>query len=163
MNSGFTLIEVIVIVVIMGVLAVVIIPNTTVQPVLRLEAACQKIQNDLRYIQEMAVAQQVRFGIYFNPSSEAYFGYRINTSTKAKDPHTRNDLNIDFTSLSEFKGVEIVSTNFNNALEFSGKGEPYNGLGVLLASEAVVTLQTTSGAYSKTIRIQPVTGKVKIE
>lgn len=162
-TKGFTLIELVMIMVIIGVLAIAVIPKTTATPIVKLEAVCQKIESDLRYIQEMALAQQVRFGISFDPVNESYFAYRLNTSTKAQDPQTRNNLDISFNQLNEFRGIDIVSTNFSNIVEFDSKGSPYDGNGAILSSQGIITVQTASGTYSKTIRIEPSTGKASIQ
>ncbi len=161
--TGFTLIELVMIIVILGILALASMPKTTAEPRVKLEAACQKIALDLRYSQEMALAQQVRFGISFDPAAETYFAYRVNVGTKARDPQTRNNFDVSFANLSEFKGIDIASTNFSNKMEFDSTGAPYDGSGVILSSQGIVTLQTTDGAYSRTVRIEAKTGKVNIQ
>ena len=161
-KKGFTIIELVVIMTIIGIVAVVVIVSGSPKSSVRLHAACQKLAADLRYMQGMAIAQQVRFGISFDPNNESYFGYRVSTSTKAADPHTQKDLEMDFDGMREFNEVRIDSTNFNNAVEFDSAGAPYGGTGTLLSSEGVVTLQTTDG-LSRTVRIEPRTGKVKVQ
>lgn len=158
-TKGFTLIELTMIIVLLGILIVSALVSGTAKGPVRLEAACQRLALDLRYMQQMAMAEQVRFGISFDTSDESYFGYRVNTSTKATDPQTQDDLEIDFDETSEFKEIVITSTDFDDAVEFDSIGGPYDGNGVALSSEGVVTL--SDGTNSKTVRIQPVTGKVK--
>ncbi|MFC1666758.1 Tfp pilus assembly protein FimT/FimU [Candidatus Omnitrophota bacterium] len=160
-RQGFTLIELAIIIVVLGILAVTVLVSGTAKGPIRLEAACQRLAMDLRYMQEMAMAEQVRFGISFDTSDEAYFGYRINTSSKAKDPQTQGDLEVEFDEMREFNEIQIVSTNFSDAVEFDSIGAPYDGNGVLVSSEGIVTL--TDDSNSKTVRIEPVTGKVSIQ
>ena len=162
-RKGFTLIELVMIIAILGILAVALMPKTTAEPRVRLEAECKKIALDLRYAQEMALAQQVRFGISFDTANEAYFVYRVNIATKARDPQTRNNFDVSFSQLNEFKGIDISSTNFSNKVEFDSTGAPYDGNGVILSSQGVINLQTVGGAYSRTVRIEPKTGKVSIQ
>ncbi len=162
-HRGFTLIELVMIIVILGILALASMPKTTAEPRVKLEAACQKIALDLRYAQEMAMAQQVRFGISFDPVNEAYFVYRVSIATKARDPQTRNNFDVSFANLSEFKGIDIASTNFSNKTEFDSIGAPYDGNAVILSSQGIVTLQPTDGVYSRTVRIEPKTGKVSVQ
>jgi Tfp pilus assembly protein FimT len=162
-KSGFTLIESVMIIVILAILALAVMPKAATSSSVRLQAACQKIASDLRYTQEMSMAQQVRFGMSFDTGNEAYFVYRINVATKATDPQTRNSLDVSFAQLDEFKGIDIVSTSFNNKMEFDSIGAPYDGNGVILSSQGVVALQTAGGTYSRTVRIEPKTGKVSIQ
>jgi len=162
-KNGFTLIELVMIIVILSILVLTAVPNATTTSSIKLQAACQRIASDLRYAQEMSMAQQVRFGISFDPVNEAYFVYRVNIATKTIDPQTRNNFDISFTQLNEFKGIDIASTNFSNKMEFDSIGAPYDASGVILSSQGVITLQTTDGAYSKTVRIEPSTGKVNMQ
>jgi len=162
-KQGFTLIELVMLIVIIGIVVLVAMPKAVTSQAVRLEAACQKIASDLRYAQGMALAQQVRFGISFDPVSEAYFVYRVNIGTVAMDPQTRNDFNVSFVTLNEFKGIDIASTNFSNKIEFDSAGAPYDGNGVILSSQGVITLQAQAGAYSRTVRIEAKTGKVSVQ
>ena len=162
-RQGFTLIELVMMITILGILALVFMPKTTAAPRVRLEAACQKIALDLRYAQEMAMAQQVRFGVSFDTANEAYFVYRVNIATKARDPQTRNNFDVSFSQLNEFKGIDITSTNFSNIMEFDSKGGPYDGNGIVLSSQGIITVQAQTGAYSRTVRIEAKTGKVSIQ
>ena len=162
-KRGFTLVELVMIIVILGIMALAVIPRTAAGSRVKLEAASQKIASDLRYAQGMSLAQQVRFGISFDIANEAYFVYRVNVSTKAMDPQTRNDFDISFNQLNEFKGIDIVSASFSDKVEFDSTGAPYDGNAVILSSQGIITLQTTDGAYSRTVRVEPKTGKVSIQ
>jgi len=167
--KGFTLVELVIILVIVGILAAGALVGGSAKGPVRLEAACQKLAADLRYMQQMAMAEQVRFGISFDTSDESYFGYRVTTATKATDPHTQGDLEVEFDEMREFNEIVITSTNFGDAVEFDSIGKPYNSSGVALSSEGIITLQlTTSGGrlvrlQTKTVRIEPNTGKVSIQ
>lgn len=162
-RKAFTLIELVAVLVIAGIVAVVVMVTGSPKGSVRLHAACQKLATDLRYMQEIAMAEQVRHGISFDTGGESYFGYRLNTSTKAIDPQTQGDLQIDFDGMREFNEIQIVSTNFNDTVEFDSRGAPYNGNGVLLSTEGIVTLRTADGVYSKTVRVEPKTGKVSVQ
>jgi len=107
------------------------------------------------------MAEQVRFGISFDTADEAYFGYRVSTATKATDPHTQGDLEVEFDEMREFNEIVITSTDFDDAVEFDSIGGPYDGNGVALSSEGIATL--SDGTNSKTVRIEPATGKVSIQ
>jgi len=150
-------------IVIIGIVALAVMPKATTGSAVRLEAACQKIASDLRYAQEMTLAQQVRFGISFDPVNEAYFVYRVTIATKSIDPQTRNNFDVSFVTLNEFKGIDIANTSFSNKVEFDSVGAPYDGDGDILSSQGIITLQAQGGAYSRTVRIEAKTGKVTIQ
>lgn len=162
-NKGFTLIELVMMIVIIGIIALTVMPKTTAGTAVKLEAGCRKMALDLRYSREMAMAQQVRFGISFDPAGETYFVYRINAAAKAKDPQTRNDFDVSFTQLNEFKGIDINSTNFGGKVEFDSSGTPYDGSGTVLSSQGIVALEAAGGVYSRTVRIEPKTGKISVQ
>ena len=161
--KGFTLIELVMMIVIIGIVAIVIMPKASSGFRVRLEAGCQRIAADLKYTQQMSLAQQVRFGISFDPVNETYFVYRVNIATKTIDPQTRNNFDVSFTQLNEFKGIDIVSTSFSNKVEFDSIGAPYDGNAVILSSQGVINLQTSDGVYSRTVIIEPKTGKISIQ
>jgi len=161
-SPGFTIIELVVILVIIGIVSAVVMVSGSAKSPVRLHAACQKIAADLRYVQQMAMAEQVRFGLSFNTTNESYFGYRITTSMKAVDPHARKALEVDIDGMKEFNEVRIAGTNFNNIIEFDSAGRPYNGNGVLLSGEAIVTLHTMDG-LARTVRVEAKTGKVSVQ
>jgi len=159
---GFTLIELVIILSIIGIMAVTAMVSGSPKGIIRLHAACQKLSTDLRYIQEMSMSEQVRFGISFNTANESYFGYKGTTATKATDPQTQGNLDMNFASLGEFKEIGISSTNLSgDIIEFDSAGIPYGGNGIPLSTQAVVTL--TDGTNSKTVRIEAETGKVIIQ
>jgi len=160
--TGFTLIELVMVMTILGIIAMVVMVSGSPKGIIRLHAACQKLSTDLRYIQEEAMSEQVRFGIFFNTANESYFGYRGTTATKATDPQTQGNLDVNFASLGEFKEIGISSTNLSgNIVEFDSAGIPYGGNGLPLSTQAIVTL--TDGTNSKTVRIEVETGKVSIQ
>jgi len=162
-NEGFTIVELVIILVIVGILSLSIMISITPKASVRLEAACQNLAMDLHYIQQMAMAEQVNFGISFDLNNESYFGYRLTGSTKAIDPHTKTALEVDFDEKREFNDIEIFSNNLNNAVEFDASGVPYNGSGIRLSNEGIITLRTRDGAYSKSVRIEPETGRISIQ
>ncbi|MDO8603298.1 MAG: prepilin-type N-terminal cleavage/methylation domain-containing protein [Candidatus Omnitrophota bacterium] len=161
-KCGFTLIELVILLSIIGIIAATAMVSGSPKGAIRLHAASQKLTQDLRYMQEMAMLEQVRFGISFDTANESYFGYRVTTATKATDPQTQSNLEIDFDSMKEFKEIGISSTNLSgNVIEFDPAGIPYGGNGVALSTQAIVTL--TDGTNSKTVRIEAETGKVSIQ
>lgn len=161
-RKAFTIIELVIILSIIGIIAVTAMVSGSPKGIIRLHAACQKLALDMRYMQQMAMSEQVRFGISFDTIGESYFGYRGTTATKATDPQTQSNLDVDFDGMREFNEIRISSTNLSgNIIEFDSRGIPYGGNSVALSTQAIVTL--TDGTNSKTVRIEAETGKVSVQ
>ncbi len=63
---GFTLTEILIIIVIILILILISIPYfRTLQPAIQLSGAVREIVSDLRYAQQMAVTEQIEYGIRF--------------------------------------------------------------------------------------------------
>lgn len=82
-NLGFTLMEIAVTVGIMSVLTSVSwVAFSALWPSLKLSGAARDIASDLRYAQQLSVAQQVNHGIMFSTSTEEYALFWFGTSTE---------------------------------------------------------------------------------
>ncbi|MBN1794348.1 MAG: hypothetical protein JW844_05235 [Candidatus Omnitrophica bacterium] len=161
-QRGVGLFEVIIAISIMFILAVTAISALQPYPAIRLSAAAETMATDIEYSHKLAVIERANHGIRIDPSSEQYFVYRQTTSNKVPSPVTGADLGIDYITSNEFKGVDVIGTNFGYQIEFNSKGEPRDQYGNLLTSEAVITLAHPAG-YNTTIHIEPGTGKVTVQ
>lgn len=159
--KGFTLIELVIIITLLGILSVVAITYFTSYYPLKLDAAANKLVSDIRYVQQQAITKQVNFGIYFQPANETYQAYRETISNIIADPLTQDDLIVNYTTDEELRDIDLVSTNFSDRLEFNPVGTPYDGTGSVLDYVGQITL--TYSGNSRTIKIESNTGKVWIE
>ncbi len=162
-RSGFTLTELLIIVAIVGILAITAVIPILETRALRLDAAAQRLVYDIRYAQQLAINRQVDCGVSFSIINNSYFVYIGTTATKATDPLTKGDLEIDYDTDSNYQGVDLISTNLSgNQLAFMAPylGAPSDGAGSALASQGTVSLQM--GSETETVTIQPDTGEVKI-
>src|SRR3989338_5085533 len=92
-NKAFTLIEVIMVIIIIGILAAAVMPAFIAShDDLKIEAAHRQLMQEIRYAQQLAISRQVTHGVSFNPSTESYFVYRQDTSNIVKDPLTQKPL-----------------------------------------------------------------------
>jgi len=125
----------------------------------KLIAAASKLMFDLRYAQQMAISRQVPCGISFNISSNSYFVFTNNTSTKANDPYTGENFDISYNS-GELKGISLTNTTFSNIIKFNYLGIPSYNNGTALTRQENITLQ--QGSYTKKVSIEPNSGQVKL-
>ena len=161
MKNGFTLIEAVMTLVIIGILAAIALP--AIGPslsALRLEAARQKLQGDIIYSQALSVTQQVNHGVIFNPGSNTYSVYRQTTSNIVNNPLTGKPFTVNYSSDSDLKGVSLVSTSFgsptSDRVEFDSFGAPSDGT-TALAADGTVTL--SAGGANATMTVTKNTGK----
>lgn len=153
-NRGFTLIETIVVIVIIGIIAIVAIPqfNDTIQTK-RLYDATEKLNDDINYIRDYAIAQHTNTWIRFRPNQERYrlfYGATWGSRRALRDP-ARNS-SAWFRIPDMFQGVGIQRTTFSqNRLSFNWWGTPSQGGSVVL----------TNGTNNHTITVEAETGYVQ--
>jgi len=137
-SKGFTLIEVIMVMVIIGILAATVIPRFDFATSSRasVDGGAYMIASDIRYAQEFAMANRVSKSVIFTSGSSVYtFNPTGNLDPSGQLP----------------SGVTI-SNNFT--ITFNSLGEPTTGGG------GFVTV--SGGGQTKTISVVNYTGKVNI-
>jgi len=141
-QSGFTFIEVILVMVIMGILSAILIPRLSIltSPDSSLEGAAYIIASDIRYAQEWAMANRVSKTVTFSTSiPPGPTGYTFNP-TSSLDPSGKLPSGI------------TISNNFT--ITFNSLGEPTTGGGG--------SVMVSNGVQTKTISVVNYTGKVNI-
>lgn len=161
-NSGFTFIEIIALMAIVGILAFVLITQSPLEPA-KLTAARAKLINDIRYVQSMAYNQGGNFEIVFFPDQERYeiHDCRSGIPIQIPDPVDRSaSYEVNYSTDIEYSGVDLVNANFSGeqVLIFDWQGIPRSSA-MPLTFEGTVVLQNSSG--SVTIRVNPETGRVR--
>ena len=129
--SGYTLVEVLIIVTIIGIAAAIVVPNMLAAGTLGVQAAARIIISDILYAQNDAIAQQDNRRVVFDPDNESYRladDSGVTLTAKWKNGSNSNYI-VDFTSDSRFQGVVIASADFGGTptLEFDALGGPLNG------------------------------------
>ena len=138
-EDGFTLIELIMVIVIIGILAVVAIqkyPTTEIS----LATAADMIRSDIRSVQALAMAQYASKTLTFNSSTEYEFPAIGEVGNK-----TRNFADI-------FEGGISLSA-YPASISFNSLGEP------TAAQDDSITI--TTGSTIKTLTVLQYTGRVE--
>ena len=136
--KGFTLIEVIAVLVIVGILAAIAAVRFTGTSTISVRGAAEMIQADIRYAQEAAMAEHTAKSVIFSNGSSAY------TFSPASDMDPLGELP---------SGVTIANTF---TVTFNSLGEP-------AFPEGGQSVSVSDGTNTKTISISNYTGKVGIE
>ncbi len=161
---GYTLIEVLITVAIMGLAAAIVVPNMMQGGTLGVQAGARMIIADLLFAQNEAMAQQSDRRVTFDPTGNSYKVEKYDTATSAwvleynpvlGDTGGSQNYQTDFDDDGRFRGVDIVSAEFNGTAEvtFDDLGNPTSGGTVRLRFDAHVF----------DIKVAPFTGRVTVE
>ena len=175
-KSGFTLIELIIVIVIAGILAAVMIPRLERD---NLREAANQLVRHIQYTQHLAMVDDVYDATNANwfanrwtidICATPYVVERANSSATAVDAMTKRDINGTDNDLADL-GVSTINYNGTAAdcrLVFDNLGRPYRMSGVpanptvgLMTADMVITLGTSAGRNAA-INITKETGFVKI-
>lgn len=139
-RDSFTLIEFLTTIgIIIALVAIGIPAFKTYQPDLQLSGTVRNLISDLRYVQQMAVTEQVEYGIYFIPPDRKYEIKRYGLETTI----------IKTVSLPEEIKTLIIDQNFVNNSN-TVKYNPYGAVDVA----GIITLENTKNTTS-TIEVKP--------
>ena len=155
---GFTLIELIMVLVIVGILSAITIPRFDSFFAIKLDGATKKLVSDIRYTQQLAISRHTNSRIVFNAAKDSYVAEKevprgSANWVNATDPFTRANLSVNFSTHSKYRGIDIQSPVFGggSVLGFNWQGMPQFGGSVILFYRG----------KSRTISVEPNTGMVR--
>lgn len=164
-SGGFTLIEIVIVVVILAIAAMTAIPILTSATSFQIRSAANIIAADLEYAKTIAISKGQSFSVVFDKTTESY---RIEDESSAVIAHpVKKGFNyiIDFQNDSRLNKVDIENVDFDpgsgSTITFNYLGSPYSGSGISNPlNSGVITLK--AGNMAATINIEPVTGFISI-
>ncbi len=154
-RTGFSIVEMIIVILIVGILAGLAIPRFAAFFVMKLEGGRKKVIYDIRYVQQMAVARHTNTRIVFNTGNETYSAEEESpqgsgTWVAVTSPFTRAGLQVNFTGDYQYNGIDLTSASFSGSstLQFDWKGIPVNGGTVVLTYKGenrTITVESNTG------------------
>lgn len=152
-NRGFTLIELIAVIVIIAFAAMLAVPMFSSAASTQIRAAADMVAADLEYAKNMAISRQKTYTVIFDESAESY-SIKDENGVVISHPVTHKDYVVNFTADGRVDKVNIVDADFGSSeqVSFTYLGSPDNGGSVTLSAGTVIV----------TITVETVTGYVSI-
>jgi Tfp pilus assembly protein FimT len=170
-QRGWTLIELILIMVLLAIAAAIAMPNVSNMAGMRASALARKLQADMSYAQELAMTKRVRYRVYFNLApAPVPQGYAIVNDADgdgtwgeagefARDPLGGGSISVTVNT-GNYAGVTLAGIGFaGQYVEFDTLGVPYSSAGSL---GAVTSVTVSGGTTNQTVSVTPQTGSVRI-
>lgn len=154
-QDGFTLIELIAVILIISILSAVAMMNWQAG-IIDLGGEAKQLAGDIRYTQSLAMTKGQRYYLIKQSATTYQIMNAAGTAITLETGSTTMTLNngITFGTLTNLP---------NNLIAFDGRGTPYttsSSPGTALAATATIPL--VSGSSTKTISILPQTGSVTV-
>lgn len=149
---GFSMIELVGVLVIISILAVIALPRLTAPSTITLAANASQLAGAIRYAQSLSMSQGQRYRL--NLTANSYQITDMSGATTSLPPSAGNAVTTTPVALSGY-----AATLSNNYVAFNTTGVPFISATTALAATATITL--TSGGNSVSLSIAPETGAVK--
>jgi len=152
-SGGFTVIEILIVVVILAIAAMTAIPMMSSAGGVQIRSAANMIAADMEYAKSRAISRGQNFSVVFDVSTESYRIEDQYGSTISHPVKKGFDYVIDFGN-EGLDRVDITDVDFNGTsrIQFDYLGSPDNG--------GTVSMQ--AGGITAMISVEPVTGYISI-
>jgi type II secretion system protein H len=167
-GRGFTLVEILMVVVILGIAGAIIVPSLGGRGDIKVAAAARALTADLTYAQNLAIVQQKPFYVRFDGQTYSLWTKTNGTLTRVTHPIDKNDYSVTLGTGGRraLQDVTLSAVSIGSgatALAFDELGSPMAadltaGTNTALAQRAVFTI--SCGSYSIQVRVEPFTGEV---
>jgi prepilin-type N-terminal cleavage/methylation domain-containing protein len=165
-RPGFTLIEIICVVVIFAIAAAIVFAGISSQGDLQAESAARSVMADLLYAQNEAISTQQYVYVYFNTAGSHYYVYSP-WGTALTNPVSQTAYSTSWSG----QNWSVTSVNLDGAAKqpamyFNALGQPYScdsagDPGTLFTTSGTIVIG--SGGRTVTITIQPSTGDITVQ
>ena len=163
-NSGFTLIEILIVVMIIAIAAMITTPMVTSATSVQIHSAANVIAADLEYARSIAIGKGMEFAVVFDQENESYQLFKVKDGTleTIEHPLVKKPYIVEFGSDVRLDKVDIVDVDFDGTYEirFDYMGNPKIGEDTYLQAQGVINL--CAGETEITIEVEPVTGFILI-
>ncbi len=163
-SQGFTLAEVLVVVVIVGISAAIVIPMISDTTDLQAGSAARQVVSTLLYAQTESISKQNSLQVVFDSGGNQYEVQDL-AGNIVDDPVIGNsDYRVDFADTPHLAEVSLTNVNFDGVSNvwFDKLGAPYTGNPVDKTPLSVGEVALRAGDRTVTVTVEPVSGRINV-
>jgi len=164
MRHGYTLVEVLIVIVIIGLAGAIVVPQMMTGTSLTIQAAARQVIADLMYAQNEAVAMQDTRTVVFEADQNRYHmvdgqGDLVFVNWKGGSAHTGNYV-VNIGQDHRFSGVKIDAVSFagQQQISFDDLGTPSQG-GTIDLTHGETRYRITVAAFTGRITVERISGQ----
>jgi len=154
-RRAFTLIDVLMVVIIMGIAAAVVVPHMLDPGSLTIQGAARRLVSDLLIAQNEAIGRAVRYRVDFDLANNSYRIYDINGNA-LQVAGVGGDYDVDFNNDRRFDGIQITDAQLGGdaIISFDELGAPSSGGFIDLTYENI-TYRITIAPFTGRVTVAP--------
>jgi prepilin-type N-terminal cleavage/methylation domain-containing protein len=171
-RRAFTLIEILSVVVILGIVSAIVVPQISSRDDLQAASTARAIMADLLYAQNRAITTQQMQYVSFDTVNQQYGLYSsMSPLTALTQPvdHTAYVMTFNGSGPNTVGNATLTSATFGSGettVAFDATGVPYSydtGSRTTTELTSAGTVVVTSGNYSVTVTVEPNTGDISVQ
>ncbi len=173
-RRGFTLVELLLVVGILGVIAVAFVAGNSSSQSAKLDYASRELTDIFRLVRSEAMRTGIPHGVRVNLGNNRIRAYRVtpgssptNRTFDIRHPLSKQLLEITLGVTSGTEGTSLQSRTFSysglpnqDKLDFDATGIPYFEQATIRYPLTSATITVAAGNDTRTIAINPVTGRI---